>query len=197
MCRICNWDTKPPEEKKKIISKVLYCSGCPLITSIPSELVTLTWLDCNDCPLLTEIPSELVNLEILRCSNCPLISSIPSELVNLKWLECYNCPLITSIPSELVNLTYLECRNCPLITKIPQYINSLYYDNCPWLDHPENKDFKSNMEKLTLIQRNMKTLIKYKRFKRAVYSREFARLWYHPSAGGGRRAKRRILEGLY
>jgi hypothetical protein len=42
----------------------------------------------------------------------------------------------------------------------------------------------------------MKAIIKYKRFKRIVYSEQFAKLWYHPNAGGGRRAKRRMLEGL-
>jgi hypothetical protein len=105
--------------------------------------------------------------------------------------------MLSEIPPELVNLENLGCCDCPLITSIPQGINTIYCSKCIWLDHPKNKDFKSNIEKLTLIQRNMKTLIKYKRLKHIVYSEQFARLWYHPCAGGGRRAKRRMLEGLY
>jgi Leucine-rich repeat (LRR) protein len=168
-----------------------------MLSSIPSELVNLERLDCYECPLITEIPPELVNLKTLDCGSCPLITSIPSySLVNLETLYCSGCPLITSIPYSLVNLKTLWCCSCPLITSIPHDIDTVYCDKCSWLDHPENKDFKSNLGKLTNIQRNMKTLIKYKRFKRIVYSEQFARLWYHPSAGGGRRAKRRILEGL-
>jgi hypothetical protein len=94
-------------------------------------------------------------------------------------------------------LEELYCYDCHLLSSIPTGINTLQCGNCSWLNHPRNKDFKSNMEKLINIQRNMKPLIKYKRLKRIVYSEQFARLWYHPNAGGGRRAKRRMLEGLY
>jgi hypothetical protein len=83
-----------------------------------------------------------------------------------------------------------------MLSSIPQDIDTVYCDNCSWVIDPRNPDFKTNIGKLTNIQRNMKTLLKYKRFKRIVYSEQFARLWYHPNAGGGRRAKRRMLEGL-
>jgi hypothetical protein len=83
-----------------------------------------------------------------------------------------------------------------MITNISTDICVRRFWNCSWLNHPHNLDFKTNIGKLTTIQRNMKTLLEYKRFKRIVYSEQFARLWYHPNAGGGRRAKRRMLEGL-
>jgi hypothetical protein len=195
MCQLCNWDDKSPNEKKELINLTyIRCYGCQMLSEISPELVNLRGLYCFICPLISSIPSELVNLRQLNCSNCPLITNIPSELVNLRQLNCSSCPLITKLPSELVNLVYLNCGSCPLITSIPQGIDLVYCSKCTWLDHPHNKDFKSNMEKLTLIQRNMKPLIKYKRLKRIVYSEQFARLWYHPNAGGGRRAKRRMLE---
>jgi hypothetical protein len=101
------------------------------------------------------------------------------------------------IPPELNKLEQLKCFDCPLLTIIPPTVTQFYTDaKHTWLDHPMNKDFKSNVEKLITIQRNMKALLKYKRFKRMVYSEQFARLWYHPNAGGGRRAKRRMLEDI-
>jgi hypothetical protein len=95
-------------------------------------------------------------------------------------------------------LVAVWCGDCRSITRISSNsrIQIFYNAGCPWLDHFDNKDFKSNEEKLISIQRNMKSLLKYKRFKRAVHSRAFTELWYHPNAGGGRRAKRRMLEGI-
>jgi hypothetical protein len=83
-----------------------------------------------------------------------------------------------------------------MLNDIPQTVSTIYHKNCTWLDHSANTEFKTNLGKLITVQRNMRPLIKYKRFKRIVNSEQFARLWYHPNAGGGRRAKRRMLDGL-
>ena len=114
------------------------------------------------CTDLTSIPF-LPELEILQCRDCPLIS-IP-YLPELIILGCHDCPYLISIPS----MSRLEV---------------LDYSKCPWLYvKPERID------KLIVIQRRIRQLIKYFRFVRFIKSKEFNEWFYAPDGIGGKNHK--------
>ena len=138
MCLIC--ETKNIEDIKHITE--LNCSNCPLLQSIPKELVSLTELNCFSCPLLKCIPNELVNLIKLDCSDCPLLQSIPNEFVNLTELDCSDCPWLkynmnNNYNSNLTKLLLLQkwfrgCLMSKKLKKIYKPILEIYF-------HPEYK----------------------------------------------------------
>ncbi len=154
-----------------------------------NELVNLTYLYCSYCPLLTSIPDTLVNLTELFCYHCPLLTSIPSALVNLTYLNCSHCPLLTSIPDTLVNLTRLDCSYCPLLTSVP--IATAYCPGCYWL--PRNDPMPpSRSARVTVIQRWARRSRKGRLLSRWMKSRGFNEWFYAPSGIGGRQHVRRL-----
>jgi len=103
---------------------------------------------------------SLEGLQVLNCSNCPRLTAIPSTLTNLQTLYCYNCPFLTAIPSTLTSLQIFDCHNCPLLTTIPSILTSLQTLNgCPFLNHPSNTVFQSNLKKIVCIQTFLRTNI--------------------------------------
>ena len=138
---------------------------------------------------LTSI-SSLPNLSGLNCWNCPSLTSIPS-LPNLTQLICYNCPLLTIIPS-FPELIELDCHNCPILTHIhdtPKLDRSsrVNYTGCKWLIvQPEI------INKLIVIQRRVRQMVKYFRFIRFIKSREFNEWFYAPEGIGGKMNKIRL-----
>jgi len=145
--------------------------------------INTTKLECSYCPRLTTIPF-LPKLTELDCSNCLRLTSIPS-LLNLTRLFCSYCP-ITSIPS-LPNLIALDCTECQLTSiSLPKLIE-LNYSGCRWLN------IESEItNRLIVIQRRFRQLIKYYRFVRFIKSREFNEWFYAPEGIGGKNHKIRL-----
>lgn len=186
MCRIC---TDPVEELTRVTT--LYCSGCPLLTSIPPTLVNLRVLYCSGCPLLASIPATLTGLTDLDCCDCPLLPFIPHTLVNLTWVECSNCPRLTSIPAELIRLIHLDCSDCRMLTSAPfADIQWMRHEDCTWL--PQNAAaYPTHIPSLLRIQRWFR-YGKKQVFKRVIRTRAFNEWMFHPNRIGGKLIKRQM-----
>jgi len=61
---------------------------------------------------------------------------------------------------------------------------SIYCNNCPWLDIDSEC-----MNKLIVIQRRIRQVIKYNQFIRFIKSREFNEWFYAPGGIGGKMNK--------
>jgi len=142
-------------------------------------------LYCSECPI-SSIPS-FPNLSELYCPNCPVLTNI--SLPNLNILYCYRCPLLISISAPM--LTTLDCSNSSILTSISEIdrsrisIGSHYNTSgCKWLYNDDER-----IEKLTLIQRRIRQVVKYYRFVRFIKSREFNEWFYAPEGIGGKMNK--------
>ena len=186
MCLIC---TTPVERLTRVTT--LYCSSCPLLTSIPPTLVNLRVLYCSGCPLLSSIPATLTGLTDLDCCDCPLLSFIPPTLVNLTWVECSNCPRLASIPAELTRLIHLDCSDCRMLTSVPlAAIQWMRHEDCPWL--PQNAAaYPTHFSSLLRLQRWFR-YGKKQVFKRVVRTRAFNEFIFDPSRIGGKLVKRQM-----
>lgn len=131
--------------------------------------------------LLTYIPL-IKGLKKLNCSKCCL-------------LDCLVCPLLTFIP-HIEGLYRLECCNCCALTNIFN-IKSLKILclNCPWL-YNQNEKFNGRIQKLIILQRISKRIIKRKRFVKYIKTREFNEWFYAPNGIGGKTHKKNMLNYL-
>jgi hypothetical protein len=211
MCRICEGDY---DEN----TRELDCSGCPRLQTLPENLGKLKELNCNYCPNLRQLSDNLGKLEILYCYNCLLLQNLPECLGNLKYLDCarcprlqklpdnlgkleilwcYSCPLLQSLPVDttlecLGNLKELNCRNCPLLQKLPENLRYLSCRGCHWLNHSQNPDYNSNIQKLIILQNFVRKYLKYRRFVKYVNSKAFIEWIYDPERIGGRLSKKSL-----
>ena len=128
---------------------------CILCTGDYDE--TITELNLHLCFDITEIPNTLTNLTSLNCSSTN-ITEIPNTLTHLTTLWCYSTK-ITEIPNILTHLTNLNCSYTK-ITEIPNTLTNLtnlYCVGCHWLSrNVSEKEWKTKMEKLTLIQKQFR-----------------------------------------
>lgn len=101
--------------------KQLSIGFCKNITTIPEELIHLTYIEAHASGL-KKIPNTLLNLTILDCSFTN-VKEIPNTLINLNHLSCFSS-YIKEIPKELISLNYLNCRDCN-ITVFPKELVNL------------------------------------------------------------------------
>ena len=169
--------------------KKLYCGSCNNLAYIyPSR--HLCELNCISCPNLINIPI-VASLKELVCSYCPKLTEIPA-LLNLEILECASIN-IKGIP-HLPILKNIIVDNCRFITDINNNSQDLiiYCNNCPWLDHPQNIDYKNNINKLIQLQKSIKNFLRRKHIKEYLQSEAFVAWYYSPNMPGGRKAKKEI-----
>ena len=138
---------------------------------------------------------KLQGLKKLNCSYCPRVTSVPN-IQGLKELDCWNCPLLTYIPN-IQGLETLYCSRCPNLTSIPhiQGLEKFYCWGCPWIPN-ENDEYKSNIEKLTIIQQWSRKWLRFTRLRNFIKSREFVEWYYHPDNRGGIISKQMISQEL-
>ena len=111
-------------------------------------------------------------------------------------LDCYGCSNLTSIPN-IQELKQLSCSNCPKITSIPNIQGLKYLDcwGCPWIPN-RNDEYKSNIEKLIIIQQWARKWLRFIRLRNFIKSREFVEWYYHPDNRGGIISKRIIESSI-
>ncbi len=128
MCKIC--DCNGNYESLQGL-KMLNCSHCPLLTSIP-HIEGLKWLNCNECSSLSVIP-HIEGLKYLWCAGCRLLTSIP-PIEELEILYCIRCSSLTEI-LHIKELKELDCSYCTLLTLIPHIegLKKIQCWNCPRL----------------------------------------------------------------
>ena len=132
MCIICRGESLEGLQK-------LYCSNCPLLTSIP-VIEGLQILDCYDCPLLTEIPL----------------------IEGLQELHCHNCPQLTSIP-VIEGLKYYYDHMYYTTTNYNKALIKLSENGCSWL-----KPSKYKLNKVITLQRYFKKTILIKNLMKII-----------------------------
>jgi hypothetical protein len=126
MCIIC----ENQNNLETIIDKeILYCVGCPTLTTIPTTLVNVRTIDLTGCRNLISV-KELPGLESLNCWKCPNLSEI-RDLPSLRRLKLNYCDSIQSIHSlsELVSLSVNSCQGLIAITDL-QNLKKLYCSFC-------------------------------------------------------------------
>ena len=183
-CSGCKNLTTIPELSELVNLEWVTLDGCTNLTSLPdlSGLVNLSGIYCKGCTSLTSLPdlSGLVNLLGIYCQGCTSLTSLKdlSGLVNLQWLDCTGCTSLTSLPdlSGLVSLEELCCSGCKSLTSLPDLsglmLEWLDTSNCPWLSR-RNPKFNGNVQKLVLIQRNLRKLSFRRRLNKRYYLKKF------------------------
>src|SRR5947199_266313 len=143
------------------------------------KLKGLKILDCSNCPLLTSIP-QIEGLQTLYCCNCPLLTTIP-QIKGLQILDCWNCSFLTTVP-QIEALQVLNCSNCPMLTTVPQIegLIVICFD-CKWLK--TDIYFNESITKLKIIQSWFKKILLSKRLMKLIP--QLIPLYYHPDAKGG------------
>src|SRR5204863_507877 len=149
----------------------------------------LQTLYCSSCPLLTTIP-QIEGLQTLYCPNCPLLTTIP-QIEGLQTLDCFDCPLLTKIP-QIEGLQTLDCSNCLLLTTIPQIegLQTLHCNGCKWLK--TDPGYIESIKKLKRLQGWFRRIILSYQLKRLTL--QLIPLYYHPDAKGGYFDKLKILQ---
>ena len=111
-------------------------------------------------------------------------------------VHCWDCPRVTFIPN-IKGLKRLYCSDCPLLTSIPeiQGLKELSCFNCPWIPN-QNGEYKSNIERLTIIQQWTRKWLRFTRLRNFIKSREFVEWYYHPENRGGIVCKRIISQEI-
>ena len=168
----------------------LNCRRCNNLTVIPT-LPNLVELDCTFSKSLVSIPA-LPKLIQLWCNGCTNLAFIPS-LPKLKIIVCEGCINLTSIP-VLPNITYIDCYGCIKLISVGIIYNFAYFQctKCPWLNRPENPDFKNNLNKLIKAQKIIRRFLKRQYIKQYLQSEAFVTWWYSPFVAGGKKAKQEI-----
>jgi len=174
---------------------ILSCVRCP-ISFIPDTFVNLKELDCSHCVALTELP-VLKSLKILNISGCYNIEKLHCNFPLLEEIKCNGCIQLTVI-EDMPKLKYLESSCCRMLIKIPSYIT---YANCrysPWVNG-YNNDYKNNIITLGVLQKWIKKMVRYIRFKKWINSKEGVEWIYDPDRIGGRISKNNLtgfLKGI-
>ena len=78
--------------------------------------------------------------------------------------------------------------NIPTVSKL----KILECDDCPWLNAPENNDYKYNIKKLTKLQKISRKFILRKGIKNYLQSEAFAAWYYKPDMMGGKKVRKDI-----
>ena len=112
---------------------------------------------------------------------------------SLEQLYCWECTGLTTLPA-LPSLIKLDCFRCIRLTTLPVLpsLIKIYCSKCPWLDHPENPDFKKNLRTLTKAQNIIRRFLKRKYIKNYLQSEAFVAWYYNPSVAGGKKAKQEL-----
>ena len=164
---------------------------CIICTGEYKNIPDIKNINCNGCTELKEIPIVL-GLEELDCSDCTGLITLPI-LPSLKKLYCYLCAGLTTLP-VMPSLKELDCPRCTGLTTLPVMpsLKELHCYKCPWLDHPENPDFKKNLRTLTKAQNIIRRFLKRKYIKNYLQSEAFVAWYYNPSVAGGKKAKQEL-----
>jgi hypothetical protein len=195
MCGICYGDY---DENTTFLN----CNDCLFLEKLPENLGNFEGLDCSNCPFLEKLPENLEKLKYLNCYDCSRLQKLPDNLQNLEYLNCRDCPILQELaspkfPESLGKLEYLNCHNCRLLLNIPVGTISLVYcDGCPWLNHPNNPNYSSNIQNLLFLQKFVRKCQRYRRFVKYTNSRDFIEWIYSPERIGGRLSKQSIYRSL-
>ena len=143
----------------------LNCSKCTQLTSLPKLMNKLLFLDCSNTNI-KQLPGVMNSLKHLTCDNA-VITKLSSKMDNLEKLDCCNTH-ITEIFSILPKLKYLDCRECNYLTHLPAGMVSLLELDCSECDSLTTlaNDMRSlltldcdSCEKLTALPDNMESLL--------------------------------------
>jgi len=195
-----------------IALKTLYCASCPKITEISSNFINIRTLCIRDCRNILSIPYNLTNLTELDCSFCENLKCIDIDefsnfYSNLTLLNCSYSRNIIKIPSistspinllKIINngLEWLD-KKLDINVLIKFYYPSKFnITDCVWLNHPDNKDYESNIQKLKILQHWFKKTFKYRIFKRWIKSEDGVKWIYHPDNIGGKLSKYNIMQSI-
>ena len=147
------------------------------------------------CDSLTDIHPKLSNL---YCSYCTSLTEIPI-LPNLTILNCKRCTILTVIPIICVN-NLIYCSYCTSLTEITNIydknLTHLYCNNCPFLNHPSNIYYNTNLLKLIKLQKWRKVNYTKRMVKVYLKSKEFNEWFYSPNGIGGKQHKKEMENWL-
>jgi len=128
-CSVCFSLTSMPRLPQSLIS--LNCSECPQLASLSRLPVGLRVLQCYLCPLLVSLSHLPDRLQLLNCNSCESLTTIQAPLPpGLQDLDCSNCRLLTSLPPLPENLIGLNCLDCYRLEALPPLPESLQELNC-------------------------------------------------------------------